>query len=139
MSEYRTETEGQIVTMVPQLGTSPNILAKGEWDMRLLSYIVSPEKKPESFKPILYTLTRRDVVDNKKRFWPALTENYLILLNSIDGRGRADQLKGEQAMKGMPVNTDPAPQPPGFFDKLQQNDRYREFEEWKERQEIESG
>lgn len=138
MSDHRTETEGQINTMVPQLGTSPKIIAQGEWDMRILSYIVSPEKIPESFKPVLYTLTRRDVVEKGKRFWPSLADNYLTLLNSIDGRGRTDQLKAEQAMKGMPVNTDPAPQRPGFFDRLQQNERYREFEEWKERQEIES-
>ena len=138
MSDSRRENEGQITTMVPQLGTSPNKMAQGEWDMRLLSYIVSPEKIPESFKPVLYILTRRDVVDNGKRFWPALADNYLNLLNSIDGRGRNDQIKAEQAMKGMPVNTDPAPQAPGVLDRIRQNDKYREFENWKERQEIES-
>jgi len=137
MSDHETRNEGQITTMVPQLGSSPNIQATGEWDMRLLSYIVSPEKIPESFKPVLYMLTRRDVVSGGKRFWDALSDNYLTLLNSIDGRGRADQLKAEQAMKGMPVNTDPAPTSPNLFDRIQQNEKYREFEDWQERQEVE--
>ncbi len=127
-----------ITSLAPQLGTAPKKLGRGEIDYRLLSYIVSPEKIPESFKPVLYMLTRRDVVTGKKRFWDALSDNYLTLLNSIDGRGIANILKAESVMKGMQVNTDPVPQEPGFFDKLQQNEKYQKFKDWEERKEIES-
>ena len=95
----RGETTGQVVTMVPQLGTDPTVMASGHWDMRLLSYIVNPDKIPTSFRPVLYTLVRRDVVINKKRFWDALADNYLVLVNSIEGRGRNDQIRAENALK----------------------------------------
>ena len=135
--KYETVTqENSMVSMIPQLGTSPKIQDQQEWDMRLLSYIVSPEKIPESFKPILYALVRRDVVLRKKRFWDSLADNYLVLVNSIDGRGRNDQIRGENALKGLSVPIEAPPEKPGILDRIMDRDNVREYELWKERREA---
>ena len=136
MSEHETRTKEQVTTMVPQLGTSPRMMANGEWDMRLLSYIVSPEKMPKSFKPILYALVRDDVVSRRKRFWDSLSDNYLMLVNSIDGRGRNDQIKAENALKGLPVHIAPPPEKPGVLDRVLDQDKVQAYNEWKDRQEL---
>ena len=136
MSEYEEEIEGQLSTMVPQLGTSPKIMAKNEWDTRLLSYIVNPEKIPSSFKPILYVLVRRDVVLHKKRFWDALADNYLVLVNSIDGRGQNNIIRGENAMKGIPVNIETPPEKPSRLDRIFDAEKVREYERYKERKDL---
>jgi len=135
MSE-ETETEGTITSMVPQLGTNQKILARGEWDERKLSYIVSPEKIPSSFKPVLYAMIRRDVVLGKKRYWESLVDNYLTLVNSIDGRGRNDQIRAENALKGLAVPIQDAPERPGILDRLMDRDKVAEYERWKERREL---
>ena len=132
----REETTGQVVTMVPQLGTDPTVMASGHWDMRLLSYIVNPDKIPTSFRPVLYTLVRRDVVINKKRFWDALADNYLVLVNSIEGRGRNDQIRAENALKGLSVPIEQAPTAPSLLQRLTGADEVREYENYKERQEA---
>ena len=131
-----TRIKQQITTMVPQLGSSSRMMANGEWDMRLLSYIVNPDKIPTSFRPILYTLTRRDVVINKKRFWDALADNYLVLVNSIEGRGRNDQLKAENALQGLSVPIEQAPTTPSLLQRLTGADEVREYENYKERKEA---
>lgn len=136
MSDHETRTKEQITTMVPQLGTSPRIMANGEWDMRLLSYIVAPEKIPSSFKPILYALVRDDVVSRRKRFWASLADNYLMLVNSIDGRGRNDQIKGENALKGLPVHIESPPPKPSWSDHIADRDKVREYKEWEDRREL---
>jgi len=136
MAEYEEETEGQLSTMVPQLGTNPKIMAKNEWDIRLLSYIVPPEKIPSSFKPVLYALTRRDVVQHKKRFWEAITDNYLVLINSIDGRGQNNIIRGENAMKGIPVNIETPPEKPSRLDRIFDAEKVREYERYQERKEL---
>jgi len=132
----REETTGQVVTMVPQLGTDPTVMASGHWDMRLLSYIVNPDKIPTSFRPVLYTLVRRDVVINKKRFWDALADNYLVLVNSIEGRGRNDQIRAENALKGLSVPIEQAPTAPSLLQRLTGADEVREYENYKDRQEA---
>ena len=138
MSEdYDSETqENSMISMVPQLGTSPTIQDQQEWDMRLLSYIVSPEKIPSSFKPVLYALVRRDVVLRKKRFWESLVDNYLVLVNSIDGRGRNDQIRAENALKGLSVPIETPPEKPNILDRLMDADKVRKYEEWAERKEL---
>jgi len=130
----REETTGQVVTMVPQLGTDPTVMASGQWDMRLLSYIVNPDKIPTSFRPVLYTLVRRDVVIGKKRFWDSLAENYLVLVNSIEGRGRNDQIRAENALKGLSVPIEQAPAAPSLLQRLTGADEVREYENYKDRQ-----
>lgn len=136
MSEYEEESEGQLSTMVPQLGTNPKIMAKNEWDTRLLSYIVPPEKIPSSFKPILYVLVRRDVVLHKKRFWDALADNYLVLINSIEGRGQNNIIRGENAMKGIPVQIETPPEKPSRLDRIFDANKVREYERYQERKEL---
>ena len=136
MAEYEEETEGQISTMVPQLGTNPQIMARSEWDTRLLSYIVNPEKIPSSFKPVLYALTRRDVVINRKRFWEAITDNYLVLVNSIEGRGQNNIIRGENAMKGLPVHIEAPPEKPSRLDRIFDAEKVREYERYRERKEL---
>jgi len=134
--EYETESEGMITTMVPQLGTSPRIQANAEWDMRLLSYIVAPEKIPSSLRPVLYALVRRDVVINKKRFWDALADDYLVVVNSIDGRGRNDQIRAENALKGIPVQVHEAPEKPGILDRVFDRQKVEEYQRYQELKEL---
>jgi len=136
MSDHETRSKSPITTMVPQLGSSPRMMAKGEWDMRLLSNIMSPEKMPSSFKSVLYFLVVRDIVENDKSYLDALVDNYLILVNSIDGRGRNDQLKAENALKGLSVPTEQAPPAPSLLQRLTGADEVREYENYKARQEA---
>jgi len=136
LSDSETRVKPAITTMVPQLGTSPRIMANAEWDMRLLSNIMSPEKIPPSFKPVLYALVRRDVVLRKKRFWDSLADNYLMLVNSIDGRGRNDQIRAENALKGLSVPIEPPPEKPSILDRVMDSDKVREYERYQERKEL---
>jgi len=136
MSDSETRVKPAVSTMVPQLGTSPRIMANAEWDMRLLSYIVSPEKMPSSFKSILYFLVVRDIVERDKSYLDALVDNYLILVNSIDGRGRNDQIRAENALKGLSVPIETPPEKPNILDRLMDGDKVREYEQWKERKEL---
>lgn len=136
MSDVETRVKPSVSTMVPQLGTSPRIMANAEWDMRLLSYIVAPEKMPSSFKSVLYFLVVRDIVENDKSYLDALVDNYLVLVNSIDGRGRNDQIRAENALKGLSVPIETPPEKPGFLDRWMDADKVREYERWKERKEL---
>ena len=136
MSDHERRSKAPISTMVPQLGSSPKMMAKGNWDMRLLSYITSPENIPPSFKPLLYALVRRDVVENDISFWDSLTENYLVLINSIEGRGRNDQLKAENALKGIPIQIERPPEKPNILDRLTDNEKVHDYERWKEREAL---
>ena len=112
------------------------MMANAEWDMRLLSNIMPPEKILSSFKPVLYALVRRDVVLRKKRFWDSLADNYLMLVNSIEGRGRNDQIRAENALKGLSVPIEAPPEKPGILDRLMDADKVRKYEEWAERKEL---
>ena len=134
--ESDSESEGAITSMVPQLGTNPKIQARGEWDERKLSYIVPPEKVPSSYRPKLYYLLRRDVVVLRKRLWEALADNDLTLPNSIEGRGRNDQIRAENALKGLPVHIETPPERPGILDRLMDQDKVADYERWKERKDL---
>jgi len=136
MSEHESRSKSPITTMVPQLGSSPRMMARGEWDMRLLSNIMSPEKMPSSFKSVLYFLVVRDIVENDKSYLDALVDNYLILVNSIDGRGRNDQIRAENALKGIPVQIERIPEKPNFLDRITDSEKAQDYERWKERQEL---
>lgn len=133
---YEEETEGQVTSLVAQLGSAPKKMANDEWDIRLLSYIIDPENIPSSYRSILYALVRRDVVIHKKRFWDALADNHLVLLNSIKGRGRNDQIRAEGAIKGiLPPMEAPAEQPT-LRDRLLNTERMKEYREYQERKEL---
>lgn len=133
---YEDEIEEHTVTLVPQLGSSPKKMANDEWDMRLLSYIIEPEKIPSSYRSILYALVRRDVVINKKRFWPALADNHLVLLNSIQGRGRNDQIRAEGAIKGILPPMEAPVEQPSLRDRLFNPDKVRDYREYQDRKEL---
>ena len=135
MSDQERISKSPISTMVPQLGTHPKNMGKG-WDMRLLSNIMSPEKMPSSFKSVLYFLVVRDIVENDKSYLDALVDNYLILVNSIDGRGRNDQIKAENALRGLSVPIESPPEKPSMMDRIIDRDKVREYESWRDRKEI---
>lgn len=135
--QKKSGEEIPIITLVPQLGTSPRKLEEDlEYDMRILSYLTSPERMPESFKPIHYALTRADVVIKKKRFWSAIADNYLHLVNSIEGRGRLEQIKGEAALKGMFSPTETVPEKPGILQRIFDKDAVEQYERWKEKKDL---
>jgi len=104
--------------------------------MRLLSNIMSPEKIPSSFKSVLYFLIVRDIVENDKSYLTALVDNYLMLVNSINGQGRNDQIRAENALKGLSVPIENPPEKPSALDRIFDRDKVREFEAWKDRQEL---
>jgi len=136
MGEYEKRSDPTPTSQVAQLGTEPKIAAKGEYDSIKLTYLVPSEKLPDQFKPILYRLTRRDVVVNRKRFDEALTDNYLRLLNAIYGRGQDNIIKAELALKGAHVPLGPPPEKPSILDRIMDRDKVREYERWEERKEI---
>ena len=136
MSNYESEREQPPSSVVHQLGTNPKIAARGEWDTRKLSFLVPPEKMPSCLRPILYALCRRDVVIRKKRFWDSITDNYLELVNSIDGRGQNNLIRAENALKGIPVHIETPPPVPGVLDKLFHKEKVEEFERYQEKKEL---
>lgn len=136
MSEPESRSKGQVVTMVPQLGTSPRKMSLGEWDERKLSYVVAPEKVPSSYRPKMYYLLRRDVVIRRVRFWEALADNDLTLPNSIEGRGRNDQIRAEQALKGIPVHIETPPERPNILDKFFDSQKVADYERYQELKEM---
>jgi len=65
-----------------------------------------------------------------------LVDNYLMLVNSINGQGRNDQIRAENALKGIPVQIEMPPEKPSALDRIFDRDKVREFEAWKDRQEL---
>jgi len=136
MSDHETRIKPAITTMVPQLGSDSRRMANGEWDEVKLTYLVGSEQLPNQFKPMLYRLVRRDVVENGKSFDDALCDNMLRLLDAINGRGQNNIIRGENALKGLPVNIEAPPAKPNVLDRLMDRDKVREYEAWKDRQEL---
>lgn len=136
--EERENVLPENVSLVRQFGTSPRYLLANdnEYDYRILSYIVNPDRIPRSLKPILYAGVRHRVINNGDDFWEALYDELLHLLVSINGLGQINQIKGELAMKGMSVPTELPPERPGLLDRVTQSEKYREYQEYKERQEL---
>ena len=135
-SQYESQIKTQPSSGVWQLGSNPKIIAQGKIDMRLLSYIIPPDKMPRSFKPILYALVRDDVVSRRKRFWASLADNYLVLVNSIGGRGQNNIIRAENALKGLPVHVEAPPDTPSSLDRLFDRDKVKAFERYQEMQEL---
>jgi len=118
MSEYKEEDmEESESSVVSQLGTATRKLADGDIDMRLLTIIRDPTEVPTSLRPLLYALTRADVTIHRKPFWVSLTDNALHLFVGVDGRGRNDLLRAEQAKQGQAVSVESEIQSkkPGFI------------------------
>jgi len=136
MSDYDAERRENNISPTSQLGTNPTILANNEYDMRLLSYIPSSEKIHKGFRPLLFFLVQRDVVNNKKDYLDALIDNYLTLINSLDGRGQNNQVRAENAQKGLSVPIEQAPTTPSLLQRLTGADEVREYENYKERKEA---
>ncbi len=136
MSKEQKKDETPQASMVPQLGSAPKTLARGEFDERKLSYLVPPEKMPTSFKPIHYALTRRDVVIYKKRLWDAVCDNYLTLVDSIEGRGQNNIIRAENAMKGISVPLQEAPEKPGILKRIFDKEAVEDYERYKERKDL---
>lgn len=118
MSEYKEEDmEESESSVVSQLGTSTRKLADGDIDMRLLTILRDPTEVPTSLRPLLYALTRADVTVHGKPFWESLVDNALHLFVGVDGRGRNDLLRAEQAKQGQAVSVESEIQNkrPGFI------------------------
>lgn len=118
MSEYKEEDlEESESSVVSQLGTSTRRLADGDIDMRLLTIIRDPTELPTSLRPLLYILTRADVTIHGKSFYGSLADNALHLFVGVDGRGRNDLLRAEQAKQGQAVSVESEIQSkrPGFI------------------------
>jgi len=122
--------------MAQQLGSNPRVIANGSWDMRLLSDIRSSDRLPDQLKPMLYAGVRSRVVDNGESFWSAYYDEYLHLLNSIDGGGKDYILRAENARNGIPVQITPPPERPSLADRLLDREKVQEYERWKERREL---
>lgn len=136
MDEYEDISEAPAPNMVVQLGSDETFTDDGRFDERKLSRIYQPEKIPSTYRSKLYALTRRDVVQYRKRFWAALVENDLTLSNSINGEGRLDQLKAQNALNGVPVQVPAPPEKPSIADRLLGRENVAEYERWKERKEL---
>lgn len=118
MSEYKEEDmEESESSVVSQLGTSTRKLAEGDIDMRLLTIIRDPTEVPTSLRPLLYVMTRNDVTVKGQPFWESLADNALHLFVGIDGRGRKDLLRAEQAKQGQAVSVESEIKEPGFIQK----------------------
>lgn len=136
LSDHESRIKSQPTSGVWQLGSSPKIIGQGKIDMRLLSFIVPPEKMPRSFKPILYALVRDDVVSRRKRFWASLADNYLVLVNSIEGRGQNNVIRAENALKGLPVQIEVQPERPSVLDRVFDQEKVKAYKDWEDRQEL---
>ena len=136
MSDHETRVKPVISTMVPQLGSSPRSMANAEWDEVKLTYLVGSDQLPNQFKPMLYRLVRRDVVENDKSFDDALCDNMLRLLDSIGGRGQNNVIRAEQAIKGIPTQTETAPVRPSALDHILDRNKVKEYEAWQTRKEL---
>lgn len=118
MSEYQEEDmEESESSVVSQLGSSTRVLADGDVDMRLLTIIRDPAEVPTSLRPLLYVLTRADVTVRRKSFWESLSDNALHLFVGVDGRGRNDLLRAEQAKQGQAVSVENEIRRPGWVER----------------------
>jgi len=136
LSDDREIIDRQPISMVPQLGTGPRKAANLEFDMRILSVIRSSDRLPDTFHPLFYSRVRYRVVIKRERFWTVVQDEMLHLPISIDGGGRNDQIRAENALKGLPVQIERAPEKPSILDRLKDNEKVQDYERWKDRQEM---
>lgn len=135
-SRYEKRVIENNAPLTRNLGPDPLLDMRNKQDKVKFTNFVSSDKLPDWFDSMIYALTREDVVVNRKRFWKALNENTLGLLNAINGRGQDYAIKGTLAEQGQYVDVTPPPEKPGVLDRVMQTEKYREFEEYKERQNI---
>ena len=131
MSEYQEEDlEESESSVISQLGTSTRKLADGDIDMRLLTILRDPTEVPTSLRPMLYVLTRADVTIHGKSFWESLADNALHLFVGVEGRGRNDLLRAEQAKQGQAVSVESEVQKarPGFVGQYVTNRNWEQEE-----------
>ena len=136
MSDYETEEDNTPTTLVPQLGSSPKFVNDFEYDMRILSIIESSDKLPDTFHARFYARVRYRVVILRERFWTVVQDEMLHLPISVNGRGRNDQIRGENALKGLPVQIERPPERPSVLDRITDRDKVRDYNEWKDRQDL---
>jgi len=106
-------------SLAPQLGSSPKYLARGEYDMRLLSII---EERDIPF--LIYAYIR----GRKTRVWRDIYDFYLHLKVSVGGRGRRDIIRMEGVAKGGLPYEYAQPEKPGFFQRLLNRNWKEEYE-----------
>jgi len=130
MSEIEEEHEEDSTSLVDQLGSSNRKTVDGDVDMRLLTIIRDPTEVPTSLRPLLYILTRADVTVRRKPFWNSLADNALHLFVGVDGRGRNDLLRAEQARRGQAVSVESEVQKarPGLIGQYVTNRNWEEEE-----------
>jgi len=131
MSEYQEEDlEESESSVISQLGTSTRKLADGDIDMRLLTILRDPTEVPTSLRSMLYVLTRADVTIHGKSFWESLADNALHLFVGVEGRGRNDLLRAEQAKQGQAVSVESEVQKarPGFVGQYVTNRNWEQEE-----------
>ena len=106
--------------LAPQLGTDPKVLARGEYDMRRLSYI-----KPEERLAFLYSAIK----GRRMEIWKFI-HDYLLNINvSVRGRGRYDIIRMEGVSKGG-LPPEPEQQQPGWFARNILRRKSKSEEDW---------
>lgn len=112
---------GSVITaekLSPQLGSSPEVLAKGKFDMRLLSAIGKRQLMALVF---LYQRGK------KVPFYRDFVDNYLSFTVSVNARGRKDLIKMQSVTSGAPP--EPPPEQPGWWGRNVTQRNWREESE----------
>lgn len=110
-------------SLAPQLGSTPQHLSKGDFDMRKLSVIGEKD-----IPPLIYAAIKK----RKNRTWAIIYDEFLNLPVSVNGRGRRDIIRMEGVSKaGLPeMNNEDTK--PGWLERNVTNRG-----EWKKRQQEE--
>lgn len=127
-------SEEQELKLVTELVSDDNYASKGEIDNRKMGIFSGPTYHPKDFRAIVLLSWAGEMLNMKAM--RMLHEAYVVHTIGIDGLGRKQVLKAQQILQGNPVSIDPAPERPGFLDKLRGNEKSQEYEQWKQRQEL---
>ena len=135
MSNYYPEEEEEDlgVSLIDQLGTDPQRLARGELDKAKLGVIMDSSDIPDTFPALLYLQTRASLTN--ARWARVMVESYLDLTVGVRGRGRIDAIKGESVKRGIGVDGEPRTASPSFIERYVTNrKKAREYD--REREEL---
>lgn len=131
------ETEQvESMSMVWQLGSSPDIVNLDRIDELKTMYLVGSDMLPDQLKKMMYRSIRYGLVYLGMSFDEACMYYIPKLFDAINGRGQNMIVKSELALKGATTPMEPPPEKPNVIQRVFGTEEAKEYARYKERKEL---
>jgi len=136
MSNEIETDQVESMSMVWQLGSSPDIIALNQVDELKTMYLVGSDMLPDQLKKMLYRSIRYGVVFRGMSFDEACMHYIPKLFDAINGRGQNMIVKAELALKGAATPMEAPPEKPNIIQRVFGTEEAKEYARYKERKEL---